>query len=935
MNHRSDSAPHPRTDKQARTSTPTARRADRGRRLLGELARGSVLGGIAYLLGSCSLLLGTAPLGIALLAASSAYTWYILIGLVLAAVFHPVTLSPFAWVGVYIFCIVLRLCIRLFVDPPILPDGGVCGGWAYLRLAWRSLTRSLGIRTEEDDPTRRDYYQGAPFGPSPDPNEVSGGEGTSSPSLFAEHPFLRMLTAAVAGFAAGLFGMLTGHFHVYDLLGTLFLLVATPLVTCLLVSCFGEAGLALLFSPTPLRDIPVRPGAVRGKALSNRDGGMGQLMAHVHPLSLLAVSGLIVATVFAARTFDLSFGSPYLSVSLSTLLGLVLTLSASARLGVLPGVAVGIISGLSADPRLSPLFILCAGGYALLHCLSHRTGVVGGCAVGALWCAVVEGLPTLTHHLPAILLCVPIYLMGEKLWEALPLTDGHVHTDRELEDFTATVTAALSAETCAEAQRARLKALSEAFSALSRRFYTISGQLKKPRLPELRRLCDEAFGRTCARCPHRERCWSDEYDRTLELQSHLSDALHIHGRANLEGLPAHFVESCPHLEAIIEDINTRYARMTEALRQNEKTEVIAADYAAMAALLRDALEEDRQEASFMEENRVAADRIYDYLCSEGVTVQGVVVAGKPEGGRRRVIVSGIGLEALADEPRITEIRTRFEEICGSHLGLPIFEADGNGQASTVMTLHAEAELDTVYAGSTVPAEADRKAPLPPPLTADTPEGVYEPPTVCGDHIALFKTDNAYFYALISDGMGSGEDASLTSDICTTFLCRMLSAGNRVEVSLRMLDSYLRSKNTGTGNECSATVDLMELDLMDGRAIFAKSGAAPTYVVRDGTVYKLRSRSMPLGILRDTPPELLRFRMHPGDVVVMVSDGVTQGYDECPWLIDLLSTPLPESMDTLRHDIIKRALSAGSEDDLSAIAIRVEKVEDAPRKNTEN
>ena len=183
--------------------------------------------------------------------------------------------------------------------------------------------------------------------------------------------------------------------------------------------------------------------------------------------------------------------------------------------------------------------------------------------------------------------------------------------------------------------------------------------------------------------------------------------------------------------------------------------------------------------------------------------------------------------------------------------------------------------------------------------------------------------DAYFYALISDGMGAGEDASLTSDICAMFLEKMLSAGNRVEVSLRMLDGYIRSKNTGTGDECSATVDLMELDLMDGRAVFAKNGAAPTYVVREGMVYKLHSPTLPIGILRDTPSRLLRFRTHPGDVVVMVSDGVTLGNDECPWLIDLLSEPMPDNMDSLRRDIIKRALTAGSEDDLSAIAIRVE------------
>lgn len=102
----------------------------------------------------------------------------------------------------------------------------------------------------------------------------------------------------------------------------------------------------------------------------------------------------------------------------------------------------------------------------------------------------------------------------------------------------------------------------------------------------------------------------------------------------------------------------------------------------------------------------------------------------------------------------------------------------------------------------------------------------------------------------------------------------------------------------------------------------------TIVIRDGTVYKLRSRSLPLGILHDSAPQFLRFRMHPGDVVVMVSDGVTLGNDECPWLLDLLSAPLPDSMDSLRLDILRRAMASGSPDDLSAIAIRLEEPRDA-------
>ena len=918
MIHRPHSDFAPRGATAASRSKITSKRK---RRLLRELWRGTIFGTIAFLLSSCPLLFGSAPLGIALLCASSSYTWYICGGLLLASLVRPVTLVGWAWVGVYLLALILRLVIRFFVDPPSLPDGRPCRGRTYLLLCWVSFKRNAGLIRDDPPPTgdiETDYYPGAtssersrqdaPPSSSPEPTAFR---------LFAEHPFLRMMTAAVCGFGAGLSVLFTGGFHVYDLWSFLGFLIVAPVATFLLVSCFGDAGMTLLFSQTPLRGGT----PLRGSALSQQDGGALRVGQKFHALPLVSVCILIAAVVFSARGFSFQFGTPYLQIRLATLLGLCITLSASSRLGVVPGVAVGGICGLAAEPRLAPLFILCAGMYSLLRYVSHRVGVLGGCAVGGAWCALVEGIAALVVQLPSLLLTAPVFFLSERIRGALPDDGRPAHADQELENFTAAVTASLTAESRAEAQRARMKALSEAFGALSQRFYNLSSQLKRPRMLDLRRLCDESFGKRCARCRNRDVCWGAEYDRTLEIQTRLAAQLHGGSRASAEALPESLRDFCPYIEDIVSDVNGRCARMTENLLRSEKTEVFAADYAAIAALLEDVLEEDRRTAEDFSCNREAADAIFDYLTAEGVTVQGVVVGGRRNSQRQRVIVRGVGFEAVAD--RLQEVRKRIGDICGMPMTVPVFDEGEDGGASAVMTLCSDAKLRVSYAGSTVPADLPVGSSLPEPLTDKTPEGTYAPPAVCGDHIAMFKTDEAYFYALISDGMGSGEDASMTSDVCAMFLEKMLSAGNRVEISLRMLDTYVRSKNAGTGDECSATVDLMELDLMDGRALFAKNGAAPTYVVRNGTVYKLNKSTLPIGILKDTPPNLLRFRTHPGDIVVMVSDGVTLGNDECPWLMDLLSSPIPGSMDALRRDIIKRALSAGSEDDLSAIAIRVE------------
>ncbi|MBE6652568.1 MAG: hypothetical protein E7610_04005 [Ruminococcaceae bacterium] len=904
---------------------PIAKDDDQKHRLyrIARPIRGALWCGIAFLLGSCSALWSAAPLGLALLSAASSYTWYIFAGLLLSAIFRPVFLSGWAWGGVYLLCVILRLTIRFFVDPPLLPDGRPCRGQMYLRLCWRSFKQNVGLLPFREEDIS-DYYPGSTSKNSsghttdtPIDKTAASLKSTRapvsevSPRLFWEHPLLRMLTAAVCGLIAGIFIVITGGYHLYDLLSALALLILTPCATLLLVSCFGETGMVLLFSTDPLRLSETRPD-IRTSASS-----FDSVTKRFHVLPLCSVCFLIGCTVYAARAFTPTFGSPYLRISLTVLLGLVVSLTASSRLGFVSGLAVSVITGMAASPALSPLFILCAGVYGLITTRSPRWAAAAGCVAGGIWCVTVTGILSFLPIFPAVLLAPPVFFLSERIWSSLPpLLPGKENADADLEDMTRLLSNLLSGEVRLKSGASRLQSLAEVFTSLSQRFYGLSGQLKRPRMQELRSICDECFGKHCAKCSKRDICWGAEYDRTLEAQARLTARLHAGERATLNILPDSLREFCPRMETVIGDINDRYAHLTERLLRNEQTDTFAADYASMAALLTDILEEDRRELMDFTYNRETADAVYELLANTGIPVRGVVVVGKPN--RRRVIIRLTDLDVYVKNQQ--RILRELEALCGTPLDQPLMEYEGTGG---VLTFSSKAALSVQYSGSTVPSDRAADDPMPPPLTHETPKGAYAPPAVCGDHIALFRTDNAYLYALISDGMGAGEEASMTSDICTMFLEKMLAAGNKVDISLRMLDTYVRSKNRGTWEECSATVDLMELDLTDGQAVFAKYGAAPTYVVREGKVYKLQTPTMPIGILSDLPRHELRFRTHPGDVLVMVSDGITLGNDECPWLMDLLTSPMPASMDSLRSDIIKRALSAGSEDDLSAIAIRVD------------
>lgn len=879
------------------------------------VARGVLLAGAAYLVGTAPLALGAAPLGLALLAASAGYTWYILAGLLVAALTHPVTLPALAWVGVYTLCLLLRLAVLFFVDPPALPGEerapGVRGALGYARrylwLCLRSVGDNLGLG--EDRARRRsrdidtDYYAGSPWERAGrrSADQSAGADAAEREQelphpmpprigLFSEHPFLRALSGAVAGFAAGTVGLFEGGFHLYDLLGALLMVFVTPAVALLLTPCFESAGETLLFAPHPLRDA----------AGSSDDPGVGirHLRARFRIPSLVAVAALLLGVCFSTRRATFLLGTPYLTVEVGLLLGMLFTLSAGSRLGLLPGLAVALISGLGGAVERLPILLLTAVVYAFLRILSHRTAVIGGVLAGVLWCVGYGGMTALLLHLPTLCLSAPIFLLCERLWERMPLSAAE--EEQAESDFTLAVTGELRLT----AGRERMDAISRALLDMSGRLSDMARAQYRLGREEQETLCRTGTARVCQTCERQGDCpEADRLCRSLLAQ------LGAKGRVDMEDLPEALRDGCVRVEETVAEIDRRLAELAEAQARGGKTEVMAADYAHMASLLADAAAEGADETLC---NWEAADRVYDYLAGLGVSVQGVVVCGRRS---RRVIVRGDRMDRLEAQPE--EVAERLGALCEAKLAPPRFE---RRESYTVMTLCALPSLKPVYAGSTVPVGCGEI--LPPPLT-DREPWAYVPPPVCGDHIAVFRNEQACFYALISDGMGSGEAASAASEICAAFLERMLSAGSRLEISMQMLNSFLCARGNGSGDECSATVDLMELDTACGHAVFAKSSAAPTYVIRGGTVYKLRSRSLPLGILRDSEPQLLRFRMHPGDVVVMVSDGVTQGNDECSWLIDLLSDPLPDSMDDLRLDILRHAMASGSPDDLSAIAIRVE------------
>ncbi len=662
---------------------------------------------------------------------------------------------------------------------------------------------------------------------------------------------LRMAVGASGGFTAGLCRILIGGFAKADLWRAFFLIAVIPSFVFL----FGEE----------------TTGSAKGT-------GRQQLRR----LSLL------YAFVLGIGSFSLLAFAPDKAVAL------LLTLAYASRGGILGGCLAGLVGGLACGPVYSPMMALCGLAAGALKSKGSLPSLVAAVGTGGAFALCSQGVTAVTLTLPSLLWGGALYLPAKRLGivNRLPIPWGEQTLPEEI---------AVSAAAHRHGEAAlntRLRAISDAMTSLSGVFYALSNRLASPGTYEVRELCEGAFKTYCASCRQNGICWGKDYDRTADLLNKLSDSVARHGATDASFIPADFLGRCPHAAKALSEINIRHARLLEQAARQNKTEIFALDYEAMASLLSEASEEHAEELKPDAKRTASAKQAAAEL---GMSWNNVVVYGT----RRKTLVAG-GIELSSLRHSAEELRSAFSRACGLPLSLPTFRIEDRYVTMTAVSA-------PIIACESARASLRK-----------------EEEAVNGDSAAVFENADGFYYALISDGMGSGSDAAVTSRIACIFLEKLLAAGNRKPTVLKMLNQVIRHKNV----ECFATVDLLEIDRLSGEASFIKGGAAASYILREGKLFKLESSSLPIGITREMSAEEIRFTLLPGDLIVMISDGVSQSFEDGIWLLTLLSEgidPLAPLSCLARRILDEASRKNRRSDDMTVELIRIAEERDAFQK----
>jgi stage II sporulation protein E len=133
----------------------------------------------------------------------------------------------------------------------------------------------------------------------------------------------------------------------------------------------------------------------------------------------------------------------------------------------------------------------------------------------------------------------------------------------------------------------------------------------------------------------------------------------------------------------------------------------------------------------------------------------------------------------------------------------------------------------------------------------------------------------------------------------------------------------------SGDESFSTLDICLLDMNTGRAEFVKIGAAVSYLVRHGRVEAIGSWTLPVGILDSIDVDVQKKQLTHGDIIVMMTDGVTDsqknGLKAGMWIENLLANLSIGNPQDIAEELLAAAVgnyqdAAG--DDMTVLVLRI-------------
>ncbi len=683
--------------------------------------------------------------------------------------------------------------------------------------------------------------------------------------LFSENLLTRMSVSVLGGFITAVYEVLLLGLNEASLLFGLVMILLTPIFT------FALSG---IFSSGITAD-ELLHGGDDTLSLGGVERGVKYDRIFFH------LSALLLLFCISLSFKDVSFAG----ISVSYILAGLMTLAVAKRFGAIRAAAVGFVCSVAISAELSVAFALAGIGSGLVFGLGNLYAIIVGGVAVCLWSGYAEGLSGLLSILPEYLIASAIAM---PIIKKITVTGVEKTTDRtddvseSSEDMVGTMALSYQAR-----REGNLTALSEVLSNLSTVISSHTDPSVRLSREEYRQVVISVAEKNCIGCLGGSLCAKEDIRPSIKNADRLAEVL-MNGEKILPSDVNTDTEFCQKAEIIADEIN-RSARDAERqlLLRSELMEK-GEEYRLISSLIRQIAEDDMNEVRVNNGMTLPLTAAFESCGFKNGTIRAFgqrrkhfILAGEDENGAR---ISSF------------ELRKSIEGAAGVRLGTPEYFRRGR---LVLMECGIKKRLKAECATVGRAGKSNE---------------------ISGDYAICFSSREDYFYSLICDGMGSGELARETSLIACEYIRAAADAGQIKDTVIHLLNRDLRTRK----EECSTTVDLFEVDLLSGQASFLKNGAAPSYIKRESSLFRIRSQSTPIGLLRSAEPEKIPLEIKAGDYIIMMSDGIADATEDAPWLLLLLGEEPKGSLNDYATLILNEAIkNTDSADDMTVTVIKIE------------
>ena len=694
---------------------------------------------------------------------------------------------------------------------------------------------------------------------------ISGGDSKKSEksTLFSESLVLRVSSFVIGAFVGAVYEMLLGG------LSTASLLYAAA--ACGMGAVFTVVFYGLFASDVGLDEIVFSKAPVFEKKRSGKDEYLWIYFQAAFLILLFFLS-------LSIKEYTL------LGINLSYVFSSFITLFAAKRFGAVKAVVIGFVSTFGVSATYSVAFALLGLGAGFFFSVAPLYAFLAGGAMLVAWSAYVEGLVGFLSVFPEFASALALFYPLTKMLDREKEADVRDDVGRCAKELITSV--ALSKRNESGGGADKIAASLASLSVAVRRFGRSDGELLQE---EIRDSMINAAKSACSSCMFFDACKELNPAPCAEIIDDLSADIYKNRRFSRTDV-RFFPDYCQNKDHLFESFSSASGVLLSGKMKTHKLSFVSDEYELISKMISEArLLEDKM----WQIDKALSEKIESELYEVGL-VGGVA---RVFGDRKKQFIIA-GEDKIGDIISSNELRRNIEKTTGVKLSAPEFFRQGNIALMSAVS-------SPIFAVET--ASASSKAP-------DS--------NVSGDTVGSFSSDDGYFYSVVSDGMGTGEVAKETSLFVYNFLKNILSASVSLNTALGILNGIIRNKCV----ECSATLDLYRFDLFSGEATFIKSGAAHSYVKRGDSLFRIRSETAPLGIMKNVDAEKIRMEIKPGDTVVMISDGVADSPESALWLPELLSRERSGNLSEYAEYILAEAQKNSKNwDDMTVSVMRFKKI----------